>query len=345
MKPRPPLPRVRILHLEGDGPTAASLLPLLQAQLETAGMEIDTDGIEVADLPITDAAWFELAGKTAQNARTIAVVAYSCGVDICTVTTVQVRSRARFSLEFSVPSDPDKVLLSAVSTIREIILGPLLGEIRRLAEEAREPSDPEGSNAALLRSPFEDERKLEAPAFHRLLIEAAYQGDYPHPAGRPLHGVCVGVAFEPSSMLGLTLHVGWLGMGRQSFEDAKVGMHRLDSALTLRLIFSLGPARIAVGAVGRVDWVFLDVDNGAGRSDEKERYAEIHVGGITTWHLPLPRGLEFIIGAGLTASVLSREALFTGLSGVQETAMPASTLRMIWTAGLAFSPFRTPSGP
>lgn len=334
-----PLPRVVIFHLAGSEPNLDVIVPLLEDQLTTAGMDLALAGIERADFPSTESEWSMEVRKVAADARSVAALAYACEAEHCTVRLIQIRSNAMVVLSYARPKDAEALRAATAATLREIILGPLAGELRRLAEEAAEPSVPDNAETVLLQSPFESNRRepeeKEAPW---LWLEAAYQGDYPHPAGRLMNGVSLGVDLEPATMLGFALHIGWLGMGNLTVESADIGMQRMNGALTVRLIFSLGPARIAIGAVGRLDLVFLNVDNPSGFDDVSDQYPEVHVGGITTWHLPLPGGLNFIIGAGLTASMVSREVEITSLSGTRETAMPASTLRMIWTAGVAFSP-------
>ena len=335
------LPRVVVYHLAGSTPNLDILLPRLTAELSEAGMEIELDGMELAEFPKTDEAWLQAVRNRTADARTVAALSYECA-DVCTARLIQLRSRAVVSISYKRFDDLEKRTKSTAATLREILLGPLVGELRRLASEARRPSAPGNSAAVLLQSPFEsDRRKNTAEVPPKLWLEGAYQGDYPHPSGRPLNGVCLGVEFDPAAMLGLSLHLGWLGSGRTEVDGASIGLQRMTGDLTVRLVFGLGPARIGIGAIGRLDLVFSNVDNPADFADVSDRYLEVHVGGITTWHLPLPGGVNLIIGAGLAASVLSREVTYTGVSGNPSTGLPASTLRMIWTVGAAFSPLRS----
>lgn len=339
-----PQPRALLLYTAQTSPNASEVLALLRKQSAVAGMEIEIAGEKVEAFPQSDEHWFALAKKSAADARTITVFAYSCIGEACTVTAIQQRDKAKLSLAYPCPEANDKAAFATAAAIREMLLGPLLGELRRLAREARAPSAPEKAGDVLLRSPFDGDRGKKPEELPRLRLEGAYQGDGSYPSGRSAHGVSFGVDFEPAPMFGIAVHTGWLGMGKFKYESAEIGLQRLNAALTFRFIFPIGPARIAVGATGRLDLVFLSVDNPLNFKDGKDRYWETSVGGIAAWRLPLPKGLSLVIGVGVTACVYSQEVDAMDLAGNLETAVPSSILRMIWTVGLAFSPFGTPSG-
>ena len=93
-------------------------------------------------------------------------------------------------------------------------------------------------------------------------------------------------------------------------------------------------------ALGRLDVAFAQVDNPGNEPDTADTRLEIQTGGLTMWHLPLPRGLNAWVGAGVLVSMLSQELEATGTSGNPVTVFPASTLRMIWCIGMAFSPIK-----
>jgi hypothetical protein len=344
------LPRISIMHLAGAGPNLDRVLPLLNEQLAEIDLEMETVGLEVAEFPESDKNWTELARRTASDAQTIAAMAYDCqgqgqGQDTCTITLIVHRSQSIVKLSYPRPHDSKASAFATAATLREMIAGPLISELKRLAGEARAPKPATKVQTGLLKSPFEStrhENNRNIPPW--LWLEASYQGDCAYPEGRPLNGVSIGVDFEPTPMLGLLIQAGWLGMERGEAEGAEVLLHRLNTMLTVRMIFSIGPARISIGALGRLDTVFLSAQNAPGFGSSNDTYLEASVGGITMWHLPLPKGLNFVIGAGLTASVVSREVEAVGFSGSQETIIPASTLRMIWTVGLELSPSGSPSG-
>ena len=137
----------------------------------------------------------------------------------------------------------------------------------------------------------------------------------------------------------MAIGLGWLGIRKAEADGASVKIHRLTSSIAIRLIIPIGPAHLALAPVARLDAAFGSL-NHVDRDDETETNFEMHVGGLTTWHLPLVPRLDVIVGAGVLVSVISDETEVYGSAGERETAVPASMIRMIWTAGIAWSPIR-----
>ena len=106
-----------------------------------------------------------------------------------------------------------------------------------------------------------------------------------------------------------------------------------------RLILPVGPAHFTIAPVARLDVAFTALDN-VGRDDADEVNVEFELGGMVNWHLPLRKHLDFIVGVGLLASILSNRTEVYVRRGQQEAAVPASALRMLWTAGVGWSPLK-----
>jgi hypothetical protein len=67
--------------------------------------------------------------------------------------------------------------------------------------------------------------------------------------------------------------------------------------------------------------------------DERDVAPELHVGGAVGWRLPLPGGLAALLGLGALGTVMGQP--YEVGSAV---ALEASRLRVVWTAGVAWSP-------
>ena len=85
---------------------------------------------------------------------------------------------------------------------------------------------------------------------------------------------------------------------------------------------------------GRLDVVFASTrPTLAVENDERAVDPELHLGGIASWHLPMPAGLEAVISAGVYGTIVSHAYTIES-----EVALPASRLRLSWSAGIAWSP-------
>jgi hypothetical protein len=129
--------------------------------------------------------------------------------------------------------------------------------------------------------------------------------------------------------------VGWLGVQEGTDELGVARYHGIPIQVGLRIAFPVGPATFALAPVGRLDVLFVTADPAGPRGAETGVELELHMGGQTTWNLPLPRGIEALLGAGILGTVLGRDYEVQGAR-----AIPASTLRFGWWVGVAWSPLR-----
>ena len=130
------------------------------------------------------------------------------------------------------------------------------------------------------------------------------------------------------------LRVGWLGMDTADVETGSISAYRFALELELRIAFPVGPALFSIAPVGRVDLAVASANPSGPRGETTSVGAELYVGGMTTWHLPLPGGeVEALVGVGVLATILGRAFDVDGVEAIPET-----QLRVVWSAGIAWSP-------
>jgi hypothetical protein len=141
------------------------------------------------------------------------------------------------------------------------------------------------------------------------------------------------LALTPKETIAIALTTGWMGIRNDHVPLGEVTTHRVPISLGLRLVFNLGPARVAVAPVGRMDVVFVNADpQRSGESSINSTELEFHAGGMTTWHLPLPFGFDAVVGAGVSWTLFARDYK------VEKTvALEASSLRITWIMGASWS--------
>lgn len=323
----------------GASPKANDVAAALEDQLGESDIPLDVALRELPAAPANRGEWIRLAkGVHAEAAGTVALLGYACEDTRCRVTVVEPR-RGSF-VELPVDAEPQSATAAIASVMREALIGTLLPEIDRLVAEGERPTPPPTVAGTWLKPPLEEERKRpEAPPRPWLWLEGGYHGDYGHPDGKPIHGPWLGLVFEPRKMVGAALCVGWLGIEEDRIDPGTATVHRFTTALALRVIFSLGPAHVAVAPVGRLDVTFVDLEP-VGRAGSSWSDLELQAGGLTTWHLPLTPRIEAVVGAGVVASILAKEIGIYGAYGQQEVVVQASVLRLWWLAGIAWSPLK-----
>jgi hypothetical protein len=335
-----PLGRIIVAAEITTIPTTAAVQKRLVRDLEDIELPVIVDTLPLESLPESRGDWYALAaGEARRVPGVIGVFGYDCGSDRCELTSVEPRNRTLAVTPIE-PEDRDEDLAYAVAaTIREVVLGPLLAELVRIAGEGENPGPPPLQRGGRwLQPPLETERSREVgPRRSMLWLDTGYLGEYAHPGGNPIHGPWLGIGFEPRSMVGLHLGVGWLGMREENADVGSASSHRLVTSLAVRLLLPLGPAHVSLAPVGRLDVTFLSTDPvlGVNRSDTD---LEIQVGGISTWHLPLTRRLELLVGAGLLATVLAENTAVPTAGGTDATLIEASTVRIVWSFGVAWGP-------
>jgi hypothetical protein len=219
------------------------------------------------------------------------------------------------------------------ATSREVIVGSLLPELGRLAVEGQDPSPPPPTGDRVPQA-YSPEAGPEAGGPRPWLwIEGGYFGEHPYPQGQTLHGPWVGLALAAQRTVVPALSFGWLGLQRVSNEAGTVRSHRLPIALELRIAVPVGPATFSIAPIGRLDLVFATADPVGPRGASSQIELELHVGGRTAWNLPLPGGVEAVIGAGILGTLIGHEYAVDG-----RRAIPESTLRFGWWVGVAWSP-------
>ncbi len=327
-------PRITILSHPDSHPPALSVIDILGEHL--SDLDIGIDPWEVETLPTNQEAWLAEAGNAAKEAPgTIALFGYICTDTTCSLLAIEPRGRVIMELPIKIPEDEDTTTAFAIAaTFRETLIGPLFPELKRLVYEGEHPSPPPPSpDSVWFVPPLEQERKrVEEQSRPWLWLEGGYNGDHSHPDGFPIHGPWVGVVLEPRKEVGVTLSFDWLGIHEGNVPTGTISTHRFTSSLGLRVSFPLGPARIAITPMGRLDVVFVETDPFE-EPEKNKTEVDIQAGGIVTWHLPLKRHLEAVIGAGVLATALSRDHKIDDAN-----AIPASTLRLIWLAGISWSP-------
>jgi hypothetical protein len=320
---------VRILLVDASDvtPSGGSVQRLLEEQL--ASYRVRVELVEHEAVPETAAGWTGLARSAGREPGTLGVVGWRCGKRRCRLFVVETRSEALVELAVPRGQDDERAALALAGVIREVVLGTLIPELFRLAEEAREPTQPPDADG-------EAQAGVGDGAAGRpwLWLEVGYHGEYPYPGDRALHGPWVGLSAEASEHLAPRLTVGWLGIQRSSEDPGEVITHRLPIALGLQLAFAAGRATFSMMPAVRLDLVFSETDPVNPAVDGSESVdPELHVGGVFGWRLPLPASFMAVIGAGLYGTVLGRRYQIDST-----TVMPRSKLRIVWIAGIAWSP-------
>ncbi|MDJ0765184.1 MAG: hypothetical protein QNJ97_19545 [Myxococcota bacterium] len=332
-------PRIAVVATPTQAPQAREVKAVLAEHLFETGIVVTEVALDV--LPQETHQWVALANKVAsEEAGTIALVGYACGEKKCRLIAVDPKSDTVVHLPVAVPDHGDfDAAFAIAATAREVLLGPLMPELDRLAHHGANPSPPPPSPDSIwTKPPLEAARTTPSETFHPWLwVTGGYQGDHAHPDGQPNHGPFLGVMFEPKKSLGIDLSVGWLGFREANVSTGTVHLNRITAALALRVLFSLGPARVALAPIGRLDVVFAHIDPTAA-STRVDVDLEVQAGGITTWHLPISHGLEAVVGAGVVASLVSRGYAIDTAETEKETAIPAPIMRLLWVAGIAWSP-------
>jgi hypothetical protein len=327
-------PRVVLLAYPGQQPTAEVVRQSLAEQLISVGVQVDLLSADAA--PESTGDWDGAANEAAKQPGTLALIGWVCEASSCLLTVVDTRNGALAE----VPVDPgeeraeeDGLESAIAATSREAIIGSLLPELGRLTAEGADPSPPPptGDRVPQAYSPEAgpDSRGLRP----WLWIEGGYFGEHPYPQGRPLHGPWIGLAIEARRYVVPALSVGWLGLQRVSNEAGEVRSHRVPIAVDFRIAVPVGPTTFSIAPVGRLDVVFVRSDPSGPRGASSQVEVELHVGGKTSWNLPLPRGVEVILGAGILGTLLGHDYSVDGRRAIAE-----STLRFGWWVGVAWSP-------
>ncbi len=330
-------PRVVITKTGKETPPVDEVIEILKKHL--VDTEIDVGVHSVEGIPATTDKWVQEAKRAARSKPgTILLLGYTCKEKKCRLTGVSPESEGVVTVPVLVPDHGDLTTAFALAaTSRETFLGPLVPELGRLARQGANPSPPPPSPDTLfLKPPLDDARKsrgdVRRPWFW---IEGGYQGDQPHPSGVPVHGFVLGASVETRRTVGLNVGVGWLGVRNSEFGKWSLTVHRLTAQAAIRIIFPLGPARVSIAPLVRLDTVFSTLNDTVFVTEDKNTDLEIQVGGHTTWHLPISEHLEAVVGAGLLFSALSEE-----YEADEIVLLPATNLRFLWTAGLAWSPVK-----
>ena len=326
--------RVRVVLLDAPEvtPAAEAVRERLRAQLEPVAVDVDLLALEA---PPADAAELARLAGEAGRARpgTLALITWSCPPGGgCELTAVEPARGGRTAIPIERPGQSDEERAFAVTaTARELLVGTLLIELERVAAEGADPSEPPPVEA---RSPSAvQDGAPQRPARPWLFVEGGYHGEYPHPGGGPVHGPFVGLAIAPRPYVAPALTVGWLGVRSESVPAGEAATHRLPVSLAVRLTFDLGAASFCLAPVGRVDTVFARADERGPGDESGDTFVEIHLGGVTSWHLPFPGNVEAVVGAGVLATVLGE-----GVDVGATRALDASSVRIVWSAGIAWSP-------
>ncbi len=331
------LPRVVLLSVVSREPSGKAVGDLLKAQLAEIEIGLEVTAVELGRAPLGPSGWLKRA-ETSRAPGTVAVFGYSCKEKKCSLHIIDPENKSSSRLPVRPRSGTSRTEALA-ATIREALIGPLLPEMKRLIGEGADPSTPRRSGESPW-GEFKNKRGKPKKQNHPWLwTDGGYIGDHAHKEGHPLHGPWIGLAMEPVELLGVMLSVGWLGIRRAEVETAGASVQRLFFSMSLPLILPVGPARISLAPTGRFDVAFADIDN-TGRADERLNRFEFQLGGLSVWHLPLSWRLEIFVGAGVLVSVISEETKVSISENQRVTAIPASTLRLTWLMGFAWSPLR-----
>lgn len=338
----PSQPVLLILYYDLPIPFVEQVEHSIEAQLKTTDLPTNVVMRQIDLSSSSENVDWIAAAQEDKPDGTVAVLGLTCDEVNCGLYVLSLSTGAVVTVPIPHGLESGEPCKKAVvATIRETVLGPLLPELKRLAAEASHPSPPpKALDAVLLKSPFESERSTASFKRPWLYLSLGYHGDHPHPGGHPIHGPQLGVDFEITRLLGAGLQFGWLGIREEQVGRASATLQRLDTTLALRLFFALGPARVSLSAIGRVDVAFAKINN-VGVADERKAKGELQIGGLTMWHLPLPWTRTFAwVGAGVVVSVIDNEVEVYINSGNKDTAIPSTTVRMIWIVKVAFSPLR-----
>lgn len=335
-----PNPQVVFIAVPEKTPAADEVMAIFEKHLLEVDIAVDTVFLPVKKAPRGPAGWMRQAATTSDRVGIVAVFGYQCGPRRCHLYVMDPKRMTYLKLPIQLPESGDVSTAFAVAaTAREALLGPLYPEMKRLAGEGAAPMPPRSAPSRVwLKSPYETSPRPRMPSPRPWLwLEGGYVGDYPHPDGFPLHGPWLGIGLEPAELLGIHLSLAWLGIRKAEVGEASARVHRLVSALSVPLVLRVGTARISLAPVVRLDAAFATIDN-VGDDPQSRTMFELQAGGLTVWHLPLTRGVEILIGAGILVSVMSEAVEIALTENRRETAIPPSTLRLTWLMGLSWSP-------
>ncbi|MFO8073561.1 MAG: hypothetical protein R6V85_16990 [Polyangia bacterium] len=329
--------RVGLIDAEGMRPGAAAVLEDLSLQLAPLGVEVSL--VEMERAPRDAGEWANAAEKFGrEQPGSLALIGWSCPPEVeddgepCRLIAVETRRHGVMAIPLEAVSDGgDEAVRAVAATAREVVLGGVVSELERLAIEGERPSEAPDYARADGSSPRNRGRGGERNEW--LWLEGGYHGEYPHPGDAAIHGPWLGLSAAPRPYVVPALSVGWLGVREADGAAGRAISHRLPIALAVRLSFPVGPARFALAPAGRLDVVFAE-ENPAGSGGEKHEVdVAMHAGGITSWHLPFPGGVQAVIGTGVMATVLDRDR-----GPGRSAEIGASAVRIYWFAGLAWSP-------
>jgi hypothetical protein len=326
--------RVVLTAPAGDPAPVGEVAVELARRLEALRVEVEAH--EPEGWPETGSKWTELARRLArERPGTLLLAGWRCGErdPSCALVLVEPDQGGVVEISVAPGGEADTRTACIARAIGEALAGGLVSEVRRLASGAGAEADAAPPEAAAEGGAPAPAPEGEAFAL-RLWVEGGYAGEYPYPGRGPIHGPFLGLSLAPSRWVAPTLTVGWAGIEQGEGPAGEAASHRIPVTLSVRVRFGVGPATLAVAPAGRIDTVFSRVDPaGTGASSSSSVDPEIHVGGIGTWHLPFPGGLEAVVGVGVLATVLGRD---TELDG--ERLIGGSSVRFLWTAALAWDP-------
>jgi len=334
--------RVVLVAIPDAEPGPDAVREILQDHLNR--LEVRVDVAERAQLPADAAAWVDLSDELAsREPGTLAVFGWSCGREEgCDLHIVEPASRA-CSVVPVLPRPVDgaqdgsvDLAFAIAATAREAVWGGLLLEMRRLASEGARPTMPpeDSIGAPPQYEPAIDPAAGDARETRLLWLEGGYHGNYAHPQGNPVHGPWLGIAVAPARYLVAALSAGWLGIAKGENDRGVVRTNRIPVELQLRLVIPMGLSVLSFAAAGRLDVVFATTDPTGPRGESSRTDLELNAGGVGLWRFPLPGDkVEAVMGAGVLVALLSRAYDIDGVRAV-----PASSFRLLWSLGIAWSP-------
>jgi len=327
-------PRVVLLSLPEQQPPAEMVRSRLSQQLESVGVRVDVEPAEIP--PGSSEAWAAEAKKAAKRPGTLALIGWACDGQDCLLTVADARSGAIVEVPVRPGGDRaamEEIAFAVASTAREAIVGSLLPELSRLRAEGEAPSPPPPTGDRVPQA-YHPESGPDARGVRPWLwLEGGYHGEHPYPQGRPLHGPWIGLAMEARRSIVPAVSTGWLGLQRVVSEAGVVRSHRVPVNIELRIAIPVGPSTFSVSPAGRFDVVFASAEPAGPHGDSSSVEFELHVGGRTSWNLPLPGGIEAVLGAGILGTLLGHD-----YSVADRRAIAESTLRFGWWVGVAWSP-------
>jgi hypothetical protein len=332
--------RIVLLFTPDSDPPPGEVVHLLDEQL--ASLDVRVDPCAVETLPVSAEQWVDsarIAGR--EKPGMIALFGYTCTRSGCRLFVVEHRQKTW--LEVPVRTFRKKTssgnVLALVETIREVLLGPLFPELKRLSlvgENLRLSSSTKEN--IWWKPPLEGKKtRFETPPRPALWIEGGVYGETAFHYGGPTGGPWVGVQYEPYKRISVGLDIGWLGIQEVTEAPGTVRTHRLTTMVSASYHFPVGPVVLSVAPVVRFDTVLVEtIPTDSAQINSAE--LEIQVGGMTVWHLPIIRDLEAVVGVGLLASVLSNDYGIDSAGSAYDDMIPASVLRLLWIVGIAWSP-------